>query len=284
MRETIQPTPESSSVENGQYVQPKAKKKNRFWGVITIVVLVGVVLLIIWTFFTRGNDSQDSSSLTASSISSTTTFEENNDPSQDPDSDGLTNKQEEQYGTNPSESDTDKDGFSDGEEIKNGYNPNGPGRLEVEGETGSLSNNQDSNQQQSNSEAEFTGVPLDQVFSGSGESYICSITGGTTEVNTVTLNVKGDKIRQETPVNGETLVMIVDGTTFYMSGFKGGKFIKLNYDPEAGVATGEGAQVKNGIFTSEKHILNTHLVKVDCQQELVPDSVFTVSEDLLVNP
>jgi hypothetical protein len=47
----------------------------------------------------------------------------------DADNDGLTNIQEEQLGTNPTNPDTDGDGFKDGDEVKAGYNPNGPGKL-----------------------------------------------------------------------------------------------------------------------------------------------------------
>jgi hypothetical protein len=74
------------------------------------------------------------------------------DPDEDPDNDGLTNRQEAELGTNyqmrdtdgdglsdgeevniyktdPLNPDTDGDGFSDGEEVQAGYNPLGPGRL-----------------------------------------------------------------------------------------------------------------------------------------------------------
>ncbi len=51
------------------------------------------------------------------------------DPNADPDHDGLTNLQEQQYGTNPNNPDTDGDGYHDGAEVKAGYNPLGPGKL-----------------------------------------------------------------------------------------------------------------------------------------------------------
>lgn len=55
------------------------------------------------------------------------------DPSTiDTDNDGLTDAQEESFGTDASNPDTDGDGFTDGEEVKNGYNPNGPGVLKNE--------------------------------------------------------------------------------------------------------------------------------------------------------
>ncbi|MDD5291298.1 MAG: thrombospondin type 3 repeat-containing protein [Patescibacteria group bacterium] len=47
----------------------------------------------------------------------------------DSDNDGLTDKDEAVYGTDPKKADTDGDGYSDGDEVKNGYNPLGEGRL-----------------------------------------------------------------------------------------------------------------------------------------------------------
>lgn len=47
----------------------------------------------------------------------------------DSDNDGLTDEEEEQYGTDPNNPDTDGDGFDDLTEIEGGYNPLGPGRL-----------------------------------------------------------------------------------------------------------------------------------------------------------
>ncbi|GEM_PF-2840518 len=47
----------------------------------------------------------------------------------DADADGLSDAQEEFWGTDPANADTDGDGYSDGEEIDNGYDPNGPGKL-----------------------------------------------------------------------------------------------------------------------------------------------------------
>lgn len=48
----------------------------------------------------------------------------------DSDNDGLTDAEEELYGTDPTNPDTDNDGYSDGEEVLAGYNPNGEGTLE----------------------------------------------------------------------------------------------------------------------------------------------------------
>ncbi|MBN1147788.1 MAG: hypothetical protein JXA78_11075 [Anaerolineales bacterium] len=47
----------------------------------------------------------------------------------DPDQDGLTNRDEALYGTDPNDSDTDEDGFSDGDEVRLGRNPLHPDSL-----------------------------------------------------------------------------------------------------------------------------------------------------------
>ena len=45
------------------------------------------------------------------------------------DGDGLTNKEEKKYKTDPNNPDTDNDGFLDGQEVKNNFNPLGKGKL-----------------------------------------------------------------------------------------------------------------------------------------------------------
>ena len=47
----------------------------------------------------------------------------------DSDKDGLTDAEEDSYGTDPNEPDSDGDGYLDGNEVENGYDPKGPGRL-----------------------------------------------------------------------------------------------------------------------------------------------------------
>lgn len=49
----------------------------------------------------------------------------------DTDEDGLTDVDEEKYGTDKDNPDTDGDGYLDGDEVDNGYNPNGEGELPV---------------------------------------------------------------------------------------------------------------------------------------------------------
>jgi len=48
----------------------------------------------------------------------------------DSDSDGLSDKLEKWYGTDPHKKDTDNDGFSDHDEVKNKYNPTGNGEIQ----------------------------------------------------------------------------------------------------------------------------------------------------------
>lgn len=47
----------------------------------------------------------------------------------DSDSDGLTDAEEELYGTDPENPDTDADGYPDGSEVLKGYNPLGSGKM-----------------------------------------------------------------------------------------------------------------------------------------------------------
>lgn len=47
----------------------------------------------------------------------------------DADGDGLSDEEERQYGTDPSDLDSDADGYTDGEEVQNGFNPIGEGSL-----------------------------------------------------------------------------------------------------------------------------------------------------------
>lgn len=53
------------------------------------------------------------------------------DQGTDTDGDGLTDDQENYFGTDINKADTDGDGYKDGNEVKNGYNPNGEGKLEL---------------------------------------------------------------------------------------------------------------------------------------------------------
>lgn len=56
-------------------------------------------------------------------------------PSLDSDADGLTDMEEQVYGTDINKSDTDSDGYNDGSEVKQGYNPVLAGGSKLEGST-----------------------------------------------------------------------------------------------------------------------------------------------------
>jgi len=58
----------------------------------------------------------------------------------DSDNDGLSDADEEKYGTDLNNPDTDGDGYSDGDEVKNGFNPNGEGTLPEGDKIGLVSN------------------------------------------------------------------------------------------------------------------------------------------------
>jgi hypothetical protein len=73
---------------------------------------------------TNVSASSEETATEASNANTTTT-----NPDADDDADGLTNGEEEDYGTNPNDSDSDNDGFTDGNEVENDYDPLGPGKL-----------------------------------------------------------------------------------------------------------------------------------------------------------
>ncbi len=271
----------SGPVPPAPYFQTPQKKRGGFWKVATGVVIAGVAVLVIWTVVTRrpGSETVPATVLSTTDENLSTDI---GDEQADPDGDKLTNADEKKYNTNPSDPDTDKDGFNDGQEVASGYNPNGSGRLSLEAPTDSPITT-DPNRQTLVNTPELTGTPLATVFSGKG-SFSCQVTGGTVEQNTVTVKVKDGKVRQETPVNGSTLVFIIVGRDFYMNGFEGAKYMKLEFDVTTGIATGEGARVKNGIFASEPLILASDPSKVACEQVAIADKEYEVSADQLVSP
>jgi hypothetical protein len=267
------------------YLQPPEKKRGGFWKIATGVVLVGVVALVVWTVATRGiKKSEDS---TASALDPIAIEEPAPtaapDATADLDGDGLTQADEETYGTNPNDSDTDKDGYLDGAEVQNGYNPNGAGRLSIEAPT-EKPTTEDPNRRTLATTPTVTGVPLETVYSGKG-SYLCQVTGGTVQENTVTVKVKDSKVRQETPIDGSTLVMIViDRKDFYLSGFEGGKYFKMTFNPSTGVASGEGSTVKGGIFATPALVLASGPKSINCEEATLGDAEFVVSAEQIVNP
>lgn len=72
---------------------------------------------------------QESMKETCVDIILSTGSDEIEDEVSDTDSDGLSNEEEETYGTDPDNPDTDGDSYPDGQEVKAGYNPLGAGNL-----------------------------------------------------------------------------------------------------------------------------------------------------------
>lgn len=270
----------NGSIPPAPYFPAPQKKRGGFWKVVTAAVIAGVAILVIWTVITRrpGDGDVPATVLSATEQGNTTDI---GDDQADPDGDKLSNADEKKYNTNPSDPDTDKDGYTDGQEVESGYNPNGAGRLSLEAPTDSPITT-DPNRQTLVNKVELSGVPLKTVFAAKG-SHTCQVTGGAVEQNTVTVKVKDGKVRQETPVNGSTLVFIINGRDFYMNGFEGAKYMKLEFDSTTGIATGEGARVKNGIFASEPLILASDPIKVACAETSLADKEFEVSAEQLVN-
>lgn len=72
-------------------------------------------------------DIEETGELVATSLSSTFS-------AIDADGDGLTNEEEETWGSDPFAEDTDGDGYLDETEVVNGYNPDGTGKLDSDGD------------------------------------------------------------------------------------------------------------------------------------------------------
>jgi|GEM_PF-7055548 len=271
------------------YLAAPRKKRGKFWKVTTIVVLVGALGLAGWTWvsggFSRGEE-QTTSEPTASTLDASNAATGEGQPTEDPqsdtDNDGLTLFDEQRYGTNATDPDTDKDGYNDGQEVISGYNPNGAGRLSIEAPTNTGSTNEDPNRATLDPSPTLTGTPLKDVFAGTG-SFECRVIGGQQEKNTVTLKVKGTRVRQETPVNGSTMVFIVaDQKTLYLSSFEVSKWLELNFSPITATASGNGATIRGGILANENLILAANPTSVDCQSATLGDKEFEVPEgDLL---
>jgi hypothetical protein len=274
-------------VSPSYYAPPTPERRSgTWWKVLTAVVVVSIAGISLWTVMTRRSQPQadPQASAVATLTEETTGSSEvpQEEAASDLDKDGLSTQEEKTYGTNPEDADTDRDGYQDGIEVKNGYNPNGAGRLSLEAEP-TETTTEDPNRRILVERAEISGVPLAQVFAEKG-SNVCQVTGGETQPNTVTVKVKDRMVRQETPINGSTLVMIVRGKDFFLSGFEGGKSLKLSFDPTTGIASGEGAQVKGGIFASEALILGSDPTSVSCEQANLANSEFEVAPEQLVNP
>jgi hypothetical protein len=136
------------------------------------------------------------------------------DPNADPDHDGLSNLQEYQYHTNPTNSDTDGDGLPDAWEIANGLDPQYPNDAGMDYDNSGLSNLQDYelglNPQ--NVDVNGDGLPdwFEEEYLGTGPSLVC------TNQISVALSVNG---AQATNYLGQWQV---DGTDIYCLDRRGG--------------------------------------------------------------
>lgn len=254
---------------------PVPPRKRKAWPVVvaavTLLALAGGAAVVLTTRKKPAGVTASAVDAAGASVPATTN-------AKDSDHDGLSDADEVRYHTNPLKADTDGDGFSDGTEVAKGFDPNGPGKL-----TKGANVNPTPTQPTTPAQAplEQSGVALATVYSGNG-SYTCDITGGVTKPNTVTVKIKGKKMRQETPLNGSTVVFIVDGTTFYMNGFKDAKWLKLGFDASTGTASGPGANIKGGIFATQQLVLAANPTKIACQEANWPDDQFTVPADKLL--
>ncbi|MFO0704975.1 MAG: thrombospondin type 3 repeat-containing protein [Candidatus Andersenbacteria bacterium] len=269
------------------YLAAPPKKRGTFWKVTTVIVLVAALALAGWTWVRGGFSGSttptastiDAANETGSATTANTTATQ--DPQSDADNDGLKLLDEERYGTNPTDPDSDKDGYSDGQEVLNGYNPNGAGRLTVEAKP-TQPTNEDPNRKTLSAAPTMTGTPLTEVYSGQG-SYQCRIEGGQQEKNVVTVKVKNNKVRQETPVNGSTMVfIIVDQKTLYLSSFEGSKFLELNFTSATATASGNGATIRGGIFANENLVLAANPTSIDCQPATLADKDFDVPAEQIL--
>lgn len=136
------------------------------------------------------------------------------DPNGDPDHDGLSNLQEYQYHTNPTNSDTDGDGIPDPWEIAHGLDPQYPDDADLDYDNSGLNNLQDylMGLNPFNVDANGDGLPdwFEEEYLGTGASFVC------TNQITVALTVNG---AQATNLLGQWQV---DGTDIYCLGRRGG--------------------------------------------------------------
>lgn len=147
------PPPTLSEIETSGSRQGSLKKFLVI-GLVIIVVLAGAIFA--WWFFSRSSTNLFPSNQNQQSVAGGEGLKNTGgnyiNKEIDADTDGLTNKEEKELGTNPNKADsdddslldfeevkiyqtdplnpdTDGDGHKDGEEVKNGYNPKGEGRL-----------------------------------------------------------------------------------------------------------------------------------------------------------
>ncbi|NQT49809.1 hypothetical protein HQ571_03905 [Candidatus Kuenenbacteria bacterium] len=167
----VEKTPEVSvaqpqPVQPVQPIQPVPKTKSYLPAIIVLVIIVLIAILagVVVFKFVLNSDKNDPTDAVVQEQeeeedekkevedTAVKTDEPAEKKAQDSDSDGLSNAEESELGTNPMKMDTDADGvfdydevklyktdpldsdtdgdsFLDGEEILKGYNPKGPGKL-----------------------------------------------------------------------------------------------------------------------------------------------------------
>lgn len=103
----------------------KNKKRDRLLIILFLILLIGGILSLI-IFWPRISEK-----ISFWKIKDYRTVEFSGEVFKDADKDGLSDDQEDLYGTNKNKTDTDGDGYTDYEEIVNGYNPLGEGKLET---------------------------------------------------------------------------------------------------------------------------------------------------------
>ena len=146
--------PSSSSADGGlpiappAFQQPTPRKRGRRWiilivGGLIVVLLLGAIGVVVARLFSAdsapgtpgvspivsGGPLLTTSPIVGGSPAPSPTA---NTALDDPDEDGLTNAEEEFYGTDPDNADTDGDGFSDSEEVRAGFDPLGEGKLDTD--------------------------------------------------------------------------------------------------------------------------------------------------------
>lgn len=96
------------------------KNQRQDWMVMILVLLLIFLITGYWFLSSQPQKSRDKKQDKVPAIS------ELKDLKKDADHDGLSDRNEEKYQTDPNKSDTDGDGYWDGEEIASGYDPRYP--------------------------------------------------------------------------------------------------------------------------------------------------------------
>lgn len=117
---------------SGANVDRNIRPRRLLLVIIVLLAFIGLIFLSLWYFLTKGDSPSPAPSPTESSLFSpgaspivvaTPSPTADISLTQDSDSDGISDAQEIQLGTNPFQSDTDGDGYLDKQEIDAGYDP-----------------------------------------------------------------------------------------------------------------------------------------------------------------